>query len=269
MATSSTLQISIEVDDNGSVRLRQFGESAANAGRTATSSLESMNSSMMKIIGTIGSMMAAFKLADITKDVAMAAARYETLGVVMEVVGRNAGYTSTEMNNFASALQKTGISMTESRSNLTKMAQAHLDLAKSTELARIAQDAAVIGNMNSSDAFAHMIYGIQSGQVEVLRTIGINVNFENSYKTLADQLGKTTKELTETEKAGARMGAVLAAGPAIAGAYEAAMNTAGKQINSLKRYLDDFEVKMGEAFGPATKTLVEAATTALKECKNR
>ena len=214
-------------------------------------------------------MMAAFKLADITKDVAMAAARYETLGVVMEVVGRNAGYTSTEMNNFASALQKTGISMTESRSNLTKMAQAHLDLAKSTELARIAQDAAVIGNMNSSDAFAHMIYGIQSGQVEVLRTIGINVNFENSYKTLADQLGKTTKELTETEKAGARMGAVLAAGPAIAGAYEAAMNTAGKQINSLKRFLDDFEVKMGEAFGPATKTLVEAATTALKEMQEQ
>jgi hypothetical protein len=185
MATSSTLQISIEVDDNGSVRLRQFGESAANAGRTATSSLESMNSSMMKIIGTIGSMMAAFKLADITKDIAMAAARYETLGLVMEVVGRNADYTSTEMNAFASALQKTGISMTESRSNLTKMAQAHLDLAKSTELARIAQDAAVIG------------------------------------------------------------------------------------ILSLKRYLDDFEVKMGEAFGPAAKTLVEAATTALKEMQEQ
>lgn len=261
---SSSLRISIEVDDNGSVKLKQFGQNAEASGRSATSSFDHMNRSLTQSIGLVGSLVSAYKLAGAIKDVAMLAARHETLGVVMGVVGNNAGFMSTRMNTYAAALEKTGISMIESQSNLTKMVQAHLDLSKATELARIAQDAAVIGNMNSSEAFAHMIYGIQSGQVEVLRTIGINVNFENSYKAVAAQLKKTADNLTESEKATARMNAVLASGPAIAGAYEAAMDTAGKQVLSMTRYLDDLQVLSGEIFTPALTLVVEQITDALK-----
>ena len=211
--------------------------------------------------------LAAEKLAEFIKNTATLAARYETLGVVLGVVGNNAGYTSQQMENYAKALQATGISMVESRNTLAVMAQAHIDLAKATELGRLAQDAAVIGNINSSEAFQQMIYGIQSGQTDVLRTIGINVNFEQSYAALAKTLGTTTKDLNENEKATARMNAVLAKAPALAGAYEASMGTAGKQLLSMKRYGEDLQVVLGGLFSDAFRESVYAVNQGLIDTK--
>jgi hypothetical protein len=181
----------------------------------------------------------------------MLAARVETLGVVMKVVGNNAGYTGTQMESFANGVAKMGITTESSREAVVKMASSHMDLNKASGLARIAQDAAVIGNINSSEAFDKMIHGITSGQVEVLRTIGINVQFEASYKKLATQLGKSKDDLTENEKILARTNVVMEKGPDIAGAYSASMDTAGKIINSMKRPADEIALSLGKIFTPA------------------
>ena len=206
------------------------------------------------------------KVMNILKDIVITmAARYETLGIVMRVVGNTAGYTNKEMLEFQKNLQKTGISAIEARQSLTRMNQAQLDLSKSSMLARVAQDAAVIGAMNSSEAFNQMVYGIQSANVRVLRTIGINVSFEDSYKKIAAQLGRTTTSFSETEKANIRMNAVLEAGKTIAGTYEAAMETSGKQLLSLKRYFDDLKVVVGDFFTPALAEVIENITKGIKD----
>ncbi|HKJ41390.1 MAG TPA: hypothetical protein VKA27_04815 [Sunxiuqinia sp.] len=197
-------------------------------------------------------------------EVTKASARYETLGVVMRVVGNNAGYTGEQMRGFQKDLEKSGIAMIESRTILTRMAQAQIDLTNAQKLGRIAQDAAVIGNLNSSQAFEQLIYGIQSANVRVLRTIGINVDFEQSYKKLAAQLGKTTEGLGESEKAAARVNSVMEAGNRIAGTYEAAMETAGKQLLSLQRYLDNLKVLAGTVFRPIMAEAVEFVTGKIK-----
>jgi len=202
------------------------------------------------------------------KEVTFATARFDTLGVVMEVVGKNAGYSAREMAKYEQELRKTGISMTSARETLTKMSQAQIDLSKSSELARIAQDAAVIGNINSSEAFERMIMGIRSGEIEILRTIGLNVSFQNSYVEMAASLHKTTAELTESEKATARMNSVLAEGPKIAGAYAGAMETPMKKWLSLQRYIDDTKVKLGVLFQPAFGVLVDSITDGLKKFGN-
>ncbi|MGE4537572.1 MAG: hypothetical protein AB7D37_10870 [Desulfovibrio sp.] len=236
--------------------LNQVKSSAA----TATSALSNLESIVLKL----GAAFAAYKVADYIKDSAMLAARYETLGVVMETVGANAGYTAGEMNATAAALQKTGISMVESRQQATKLVQAHLDLSKATELARLAQDAAVIAGENSSATFARLVDAIQTAQPEMLRAVGLNVNFEASYKKLADQLGTTAGALNENERMQARFNAVMGKAPDIAGVYERAMGTAGKAILSFSRYTEDFQVKMGEAFGPALQQFVDQATISMK-----
>jgi hypothetical protein len=207
----------------------------------------------------------ALKAAQYAKEAAMMAARYETLGVVMHVVGANAGYTADQMDDYSQSLRDSGIAMIESRSIVTRLTQAHIDLSKSSDLARIAQDAAVIGNMNSSQAFSKLTLGIQTAQVENLRTIGINVSFEESYKKLAAQLGKTAKELTLNEKTQARVNAVMESGVNIAGSYEASMGTAGKQILSMKRYSDDLKVTMGKVFNDTLITSVSLLTAGFKD----
>lgn len=198
------------------------------------------------------------------KNVTMAAARFETLGVVMEVVGRNAGFGKDQMEGFSQGLQKAGISMLASRQVLTVMAQAQIDLNKSVELGRIAQDAAVIGNINSSEALKSLIRGIQTANIRVLRTIGINVSWEQSYAKAAKTLGRTVSSLTLTEKAQIRLNAVLEQGSRIAGSYEAAMETAGKKVLSLERHFENLKVRAGEAFTPAFAIIVDEITDNVK-----
>jgi len=234
----------------------------------ATSAMDRMTSVGSGLEGVVKKVVAAWaswKVVEYAREAATLAARYETLGVVMGAVGRNAGYSQGQMALYAQALQQTGISAIESRNVLTMMAGAQMDLAKSSEMARIAQDAAVIGNINSSEAFQRMVQGIRSGETEILRTIGISVNFEQAYQKMGKTLGKTSKDLTDLEKLMARQNIVMEYGSKIAGAYEASMGTAGKQALSMTRYLEDLQVKVGEAFLPAFSESVMTLTGALKE----
>ncbi len=173
------------------------------------------------IAAAIASMGYAVKQA--VYDSAMLSARVETLGVIAAVTGRNVGISAAAISDYTESVKKMGITTQASRDLIVRMNQSYLDLSKAQELARVAQDAAVLGNINSSEATTRMIYGIQSAQVEVLRTIGLNVNFETSYARVAKQIGRTVETMTEAEKANIRMNATLEAGKNIAGSYEAAM----------------------------------------------
>lgn len=199
------------------------------------------------------------------KEAMMLASRVDTLSVVLKAVGHNAGYTSSEMNKFVQETKAMGITTQAAQDSVVKMAQAQMDLTQTSKLARVAQDAAVIGNTNSSDAFQRMIYGIKTGQTEVLRTIGINVSFEESYAKMAATMGKSSASLTERQKVQARMNAVLEEGKKIEGVYEDSLGTAGKAIHSLVRYTEELQLKLGAVFQPALKIAVDALTVAFKD----
>lgn len=267
--------IVIEIDAKGAVvgakkvedALKGIDNSARSVGNQSTRGINNLSGAIGGLAKMLPALVAGFgalKTADFVKDAALLAARYDTLAVTMGVVGRNAGYTAQNMIFYEESLRKTGITAIEARASLASMASANMDLADSAKLARIAQDAAVIGGINSSEAFQRLTYGIKSSQVEVLRTMGINVSFENSYKKLADQLGKTSAELSESEKLFARTNIVMDAGENISGAYAASMETAGKKLQSTTRLAEDARVKLGQIFQPALIAFVDAYTAALK-----
>lgn len=263
IGNSNRLSIEIVVDDKGSVTVRKVGKEIEDLGKSVKKTDSSM-SGLRSTLTDVAKIWGTLKVAQYVKDTALLAARYETLGVTMNVTGRNAGYSTEQMRGFADQLQRTGISMIESRQQLTSMAAAQLDLSKAHELARAAQNLAVVGNINSSEAYARMVQGIKSGEVEVLRTLGLNLTFEQSYKALAKQLGVNSTKLTEQEKLQARMNIVLQAATGYSGTYESAMATAGKKLSSLTRYIEDFRVVSGEAFGPATGAFVDGLTESIR-----
>ena len=220
--------------------------------------------SLTPIVTRLAGAFAGLKVGQFISETVLLSSRYGELGVVMEVVGRNAGYSRVQLDELEVGLKRTGISALESRNNIARMISANIDLAKATDLARLAQDAAVIGGLNSSDAFQRLITGIQTGQVETLRTIGLNVNFQRSYEQLAQQLGKTTNDLTEYEKTQARTNSVMEAAPNIAGAYEASMENAGKALRSASRHLEDFRIGLGESLQTEFAEGVELYSNSLK-----
>jgi hypothetical protein len=244
-------------------RLDNFTAASSKA-ESATAKLSAGFDSVARYVQVAVAAMATWKLAKYIEEATLLAARAETLAVVMKVVGNNAGYTSAQMEATEKQVRKMGIATIEARESLTKMAGAQMDLTKASQLARVAQDAAVIGGINSSEAFGRMIQGIRSGETEILKTIGINVNFEQSYQKLAAQIGKNAKDLTEHEKVLARQNSVVEYGIQIQGAYDASMGTTGKLLTSLERHYKDLKIAFGEAFSPALGVMVDWLTESLK-----
>lgn len=235
--------------------------------KSADRAMEAMSETGSKLEGVIKGIVGIWGMWELGKHVTeltTLSARYDTMGIVMGVAGNNAGYTRSQMAGLQQELMLTGISALESRSSLTSLATANIDLASATKLARAAQDVAVVGNMNSSEALANLIHGIKSGQTEILRTLGLNVQFETGYRRVAAAVGKTTQELTEQEKVQSRTNQVLGEAARYAGIYEASMGTAGKQAKSMERYIENLEVQLGSTFQPAYSAGVELLTGAVK-----
>lgn len=183
-------------------------------------------------------------------------ARVDVLGTVLEGVGRRAGYNAEQMAELETNVKSMGITTQAARQSLIMMAQANVDLAYASDLARIAQNAAVVAGINSSEAFERMIYALSRGRTEVMTTLGIMVNFVKVESQFAATLGKTRQELDDNERMQARFQGTLEASVAIQDAYTSAMEKAGKQMTSIPRYLEEIQLALGEAFQTAYTTLI-------------
>ena len=235
------------------------------SGQSAFSKLQS---SIFNVKNAVLGLAAAFgvsKLAEYIKDVAHMAGTYDMLGITMRVAGRNAGYTAAEMDGLEKSIRKQGIAAIEARQTLTRMSAAQIDLTKASELARAAQDLAVVGHINSSEAFERLIQGIQTGHVVILRTLGLNVSFEKGYKKTAKQLNKNVEALSELERVQSKTNTVLEGAIKYQGIYEQSMTSAEKQCGSLTRYVDNYKVALGAALQPAFLRLMQVKTDMFKK----
>jgi len=255
--TTYSLDIIIKAIDQASANLKSVGTSLGTLGKEAGSAAQSLQ--------PLGVGLAALSAAGgaVIGTAAMTAARVEVLGTVLNTVGENSGYSAAQLSVFEASLMEAGITVSASRQGLIQMMQAEIDLSHATDLARLAQDAAVIANLNSSEAYERLITGIQRGEVELLKTMGLTVDFNASYKKMAAQLGKTTTELTANEKMQARLNETMAAGEAISGVYEAAMGDVGKKLGSVKGDIQDAANALGKAYLPAMEAAVDATRDGL------
>lgn len=196
------------------------------------------------------------------------AARVQTLGVVTTVLGKNVGKTEKQIRDLEQAIVDQGITLRTARQAIALMIQSNVDLARATDLARLAQDAAVIAGINSSEAFERLVFVITSGNVRMARTLGLQVSFAQGMERMAEATGKTAAELTPLERITARTNEVIRAGANIAGAYTAAMETAGKQVTSLDRFIEESKRTLGEAWLPVYAGVIKFVTDSLKSWLN-
>jgi len=231
--------------------LNQIGTASTKAAADTTRAAQTMQSQITSMASGIAASLAGIGLGRFVSDLAMTAARTETLGIVLQTVGRIAGYTATELAIQEENVKKLGITAQAARLSLAQMMQAQLDVNQATKLARVAQNAAVIANENSSETMEALLHGITALQPIILRQRGIIVNLEKAYTDYAEAQGVATESLTFEMKQQIALNEVLKAGERILGTYEAAMGTAGKQWTSLPRYIEEAKNALGEAFLPA------------------
>ena len=192
------------------------------------------------------------------------AGRVQTLGVVTAQLGKNIGKTEIQIRSLEQAVVKQGITLQSTRQSIAMMIGAEVDLAHATDLARLAQNAAVIANMDSSETFRSLIAVIQTGNIRMGRTLGLQLRFQVAYERMAKRIGVATDELTEQQRVQARTNEVMRAGRNIIGTYEAAMETAGKKMLSLNRHVEESRRAFGEAFLEVYADVIDKVTDSLK-----
>ncbi len=277
MASDNTLQLVIQVEAdkaNNSIKsvnasLSSLESTAVSASRGASQGVDGLTASVAKGAAA-GTLLAhAFEkvvgwVKEYTLEAAKLAARNETLAVVNQQLARANSYNSDAIERLVDRIKALGITTQASRDTVNKMIAAQLDLSKATELARLAQDAAVVAGQNSSEALQGIIHGITTQQIEVLRTYGINVQFERTFTQARQRLGR---DLTDIERKNLALQVVLKEGPKIAGAYEASLGTVGKQIASLARFVEEAKAAIGQRFLPELRKLIFVLTELAKWAK--
>ena len=231
----------------------------------AQKKMNGFKSGMTKALKGAAAIFGTVKLGQIVKDSIKTAARTETLGVAMNSVAKASGYATSALNQHKKAVMEMGIAEQESMQILTRFMQAQLDTADASKLARVAQDAAVIANTNSSQAAEQMTEAIAKQRPILLAQFGMMASLDDMYKAYADSVGKAASQLTKTEKQQAMLNYILKEGEKIAGTYEASMGSAGKQIGSLPRYWQTLQNAVATPLAlPGLSVAVDAITNSLK-----
>ena len=197
----------------------------------------------------------------------LVAAQIEELGAVYRFVGENAGYTTAQLVAFNPQLSISGIRQDTANQSLLRAVQANIDLTQAVAFARVGQDAATVGLMESSQAYQRIIEAVAKLFPRLLTEIVIIINLNVEYAKYAKALNKNVNELTEMEKKQSLSNAVMERGVRLSGAYETAMGKVSKRIRSLPRLFQDAQQAIGRHFVPALTAAVSTLEGLLKTLK--
>lgn len=266
----NTLAVKVHTEGAGAAtrKLKELGKVGGDveqslAGTTGAS--KDLATQMIKLAGVITITMVAYHKLQNIINIGM---RVETMATAMGVVAKNAGISSQALEYFTETVKDAGITSMETYANITKAMVIGVDLNKMKELATRARDIAVLQGLNTSEAFARIMHGIQSQGIEVFRTMGVMIRpFKEIFEDYAASIGKTAKELNAVDKANAALNEVMRATERYAGAAAAADAEVGKQIASMTRYAEEAYLALWALFGPAMEAGVQGLTKGFKELK--
>lgn len=186
------------------------------------------------------------------------ASRFKQTQMASYLMGQRMGFTTQQVQGFIDGLREAGITADVATNLILEMSRAELDLSKSVELARVAQNAAVVANRDSSDTLRRLTYGIMTYNTLILRSAGITLTGSQAYAEYAKEIGKTSRTLTAAERQQAIFNAVLKEGEKIVGFYELSMENANKVLGSIPRVLNDITIAMGSPFERAFFNMVNS-----------
>ncbi len=206
-------------------------------------------------------------------DTAFASSRVGELELALRAMSKATGISEDAIFGTVQGLRDLNIAHRQALESVGLMITAEIDLSKATDLARTAQDLAVVAGLDSSDAFKTLTRAIAVQRPLLLRQFGITKGLDQIYKEWAKDTGFVTKktkglsvELTDAQKKAAFMHVILKQGEKVVGVYEGAMEAVSKRYRSLTgRIIPDFKVAVGGAFEQALMEIVDTISSSLEE----
>ena len=194
---------------------------------------------------------------------------------------------SGEVEGVAQSFKNLGKEFGNTDQFLSKLKDSTDGTVSSLELMKQANNAMLLGIVESQDEFAEVtdvaqrlaravgedaVYGIESlvtgmGRQSklMLDNLGIIIDTNKAYETHAKKLGKSTSQLTDAEKKTAFLNATMESARAkVASLGEEQLTTADKTARATAS-LQDFGVKLGQALTPAYEMALDMVGTGLEK----
>jgi len=273
LANNQAIGRGVSANDLYAQALREVTSESATAGKSIQDTGKKTKDSGDEAKGASDSFIAlgaaltlvSAKATELVYGMTLVSSRVTELEILLEVTRKNAADLAVAEGRFteaselnASAVQEQVQSIRDlhlsgivANETVAQLIRYQLDWTKASELAREAQDAATFAAQDSSQALEGLIKGIVTLQPRILRTYGIMVNLNEAYRDYAKENNLVADELTQIERQQAALNAVLAQAPRIAGAYEASLGAATKQIRSIYTDTQDLAEAYGEYLEPA------------------
>lgn len=190
-------------------------------------------------------------------NVGMAGAQYARLGETLEVVRKNMGLTTEEIEDMQQALLEANLQGSDATRTLLTFVQSGLgsitDMKKFTLMAK--DYSASIG-VSSKEGVQDFTQAIGTLNPELLKKYRLITNLTEIYSKYGDEVGKVSSELTPQEKRVALLNEVYKQhAETVDGVYKQTYDTASKAISSVKDATSSFKDELGLALEPAIKVV--------------
>ena len=256
--------------DRARTSFQETARVITSGGQSVNATLGGMTQStsdFTKVLNTLGVAIGALSvgLIGFSRSSFAVAADVAEMAVAMDAVGKSSGVGAKALREAADAVRSKGIEMKASQEIALLFVKSNLDLARASDLARVAQDFAVLSQRNSTDTAKTLAYAIQTGNSQLLKGVGITRYAGEAYASYARELGKSANNLTATERQQAVLNMVMEEGAKVAGTYEAAMTEPGKVLRSFPRILNDVKLEFGRLFLEGFSPVVLGAYNTFKQ----
>ena len=168
---------------------------------------------------------AASGIKDYMREGAQIAGKFQEMELTSLAVGRSMGFTEEAVRSATSAIEDAGIRYDVAALTTTQLIKNQIDLTDATKLATAAQGAAILMQEDSSATLQRMTQAIASGSSMVLKNLGISKTFKQMEQERAEEIGKTTEQLTQQEIMQARVNGVIAESASLMDVYTAAQES--------------------------------------------
>ena len=268
---ANKIQVTLEVDDKGSVKLKQFGDEAQKTKTKTESAFDSTNDGVTKMIAGFGKAtvaIAAVATAIKTMEMAFQQARIGE-GLLrqqqaFENLSRSSGVSATKIIEDMKSVSKGMVD----EASIIKAAGTAMMLGipadKLTDLMRIAEATSRQTGQSVTEAFNDITLAVGRGSKMILDNLGIIVDVEKANEAYAKSLGKSSEALTDTEKKQAFMNATLKAGKELTdkiGESSTKLDGATKLVVAYQDAWNNFAqfiaIKLAKLFPPVIAALDE------------
>lgn len=194
--------------------------------------------------------------------------RIEVQWRTLSATAAKMGVSFKEASRAIGDLRSSGIKTSEALQVMTQWLSAGLPSDKLKELSRAAQDLAIVLGTDSTQAMERFNWFVQSGNSELLRTVGIMQTSTQMENKFAASIGKTREQLSDKERRLARVEGLLQSTAAYAGLYEKSLSDPFKRMTSLVREFSNVVEVVGHVFVPILGAAVDIASDLLEKIES-